>query len=720
MKLTSLTVQSFRGFGRREQFFLGDVNVLGGPNGYGKTSFFDAALWCLFESIPRLGGTRDFVQAKDIYQNKFSQSTYSVEAAFDTAEGPLSLLRRSGTAQASIAGKAIDEKECLHRLNLHDEGAIDRFLRNSMLEQEKINDFVRQLNPRERYDSMTSVLRFTTNELSDQIEALASVLGRRLNQTDSEHTAAEQRLSGLRAEISMLQESSKAISHDLAEEQYRDLLQEAGDDFLARLEFDATRFSNATLADRVTALIRRASAATGVLSDLMAKAERIKKLTDTISTAPDQATLNGEIRALEAEILATEANVSEKRDQLNACMRDISSQRADIDVKSQAHGKVQAALSQIRTIVTSDSCPVCKRPIERQKLLAIIDDGIGTAGAETSLLMEKLNLQEAIRARLKIELDQVNGLLGEKRKAIQELRVTLEHREDLDGLITEFRSSPAASRWSALLDRAQLSFRDLRPALSTVESLNRRATALSRTIDSLANIGLLPLRLREREKLLDTSTNADRSSRELREAILALEKCRDAVSHAQVGLVEATLESYKPLISSLYRRMHPHQLFTEIGFEVTKTAYGGELYFRVFTPGGNTSAYPSTIFSTSQLNIVAVALFLAMNLRAGSTMPILMLDDPIHSMDDLNVLGFCDLMRQIKTKRQLFISTHDKDLYGLLLNKLRPSNPQETVHGFWFDDWSREGPTIRRDLSQFVPNQIAWTEFNDIRHQPQA
>lgn len=97
----------------------------------------------------------------------------------------------------------------------------------------------------------------------------------------------------------------------------------------------------------------------------------------------------------------------------------------------------------------------------------------------------------------------------------------------------------------------------------------------------------------------------------------------------------------------------------------------------------------------------------------------MMLDDPIHSMDDLNVLGFCDVIRQMRDSRQLFISTHNKDLYGLLLNKLRPTSARASLRGFWFTDWSEKGPTIREQVVDFVSENVNWAsveEVVDIRH----
>ncbi|HDR4884571.1 TPA: AAA family ATPase [Bacillus cereus] len=49
MKITSLTLQAFRGFNKREEFCLEsvDIVVLYGPNGHGKSSIYDAIEWGL-------------------------------------------------------------------------------------------------------------------------------------------------------------------------------------------------------------------------------------------------------------------------------------------------------------------------------------------------------------------------------------------------------------------------------------------------------------------------------------------------------------------------------------------------------------------------------------------------------------------------------------------------------------------------------------------------
>jgi wobble nucleotide-excising tRNase len=188
--------------------------------------------------------------------------------------------------------------------------------------------------------------------------------------------------------------------------------------------------------------------------------------------------------------------------------------------------------------------------------------------------------------------------------------------------------------------------------------------------------------------------------------LLALENCEKQIYNARMNLVTTALESHKPLIQNLYKRFQPHPVFTEIDFEVVKAYKEAELYFRVFRTGDDSPAYPSTIFSASQLNALAVCLFLAMSLRASGPLQITLLDDPIQSMDDINVLGFCDVIRQVKARKQLFISTHDDGLFRLLLNKLRPTHREDETLGFSFKAWTTEGPVVDEQSSEFFEPRV--------------
>ena len=104
------------------------------------------------------------------------------------------------------------------------------------------------------------------------------------------------------------------------------------------------------------------------------------------------------------------------------------------------------------------------------------------------------------------------------------------------------------------------------------------------------------------------------------------------------------------------------------------------------------SADPLVIFSTSQANIAALSHFLAMGWSAGErSLPFVLLDDPVQSMDDVNVLGFADPSRHLRTSRQLIISTHERRFAGLLERKLAPRSATDATLVLEFLGWDRSG-----------------------------
>jgi hypothetical protein len=67
-------------------------------------------------------------------------------------------------------------------------------------------------------------------------------------------------------------------------------------------------------------------------------------------------------------------------------------------------------------------------------------------------------------------------------------------------------------------------------------------------------------------------------------------------------------------------------------------------------------------------------------------------------MDDVNVLGFSDLCRHIRRRRQLIVSTHEQRLAGLLERKLAPRGDDSGLRVVRFAGWDRSGPKIDSHL----------------------
>ena len=89
---------------------------------------------------------------------------------------------------------------------------------------------------------------------------------------------------------------------------------------------------------------------------------------------------------------------------------------------------------------------------------------------------------------------------------------------------------------------------------------------------------------------------------------------------------------------------------------------------------GIASVNPAVHLSSSQTNALALSIFLALNLgMARPPLELAILDDPLQSLDDINLLGVVDLLRRCKKRRQLVISTHDADSLNCFSGNCVPS-----------------------------------------------
>lgn len=88
---------------------------------------------------------------------------------------------------------------------------------------------------------------------------------------------------------------------------------------------------------------------------------------------------------------------------------------------------------------------------------------------------------------------------------------------------------------------------------------------------------------------------------------------------------------------------------------------------------------PNLYFSQAQLNFLSLCVFLAKALNAeddsGNSIDCIFVDDPIQSMDSINILSTIDLFRNIvvNEEKQIIFSTHDENVHNLLKKKMPPT-----------------------------------------------
>jgi hypothetical protein len=175
-------------------------------------------------------------------------------------------------------------------------------------------------------------------------------------------------------------------------------------------------------------------------------------------------------------------------------------------------------------------------------------------------------------------------------------------------------------------------------------------------------------------------------------------------THAIAGVTKTRFESLQPLVDDIFARLAPHPAFTTLGFEMSVAYRRGIADPFVKDPESGVSADPLLVFSSSQANVAALTYFLALSWAPTTkALPFLPLDDPLQSMDDVNALGFSDLCRHVRRRRQLVVSTHENRLASLLERKLAPRTPGARTRVLRFTGWDRSGPTIEQEDVELEP-----------------
>lgn len=137
---------------------------------------------------------------------------------------------------------------------------------------------------------------------------------------------------------------------------------------------------------------------------------------------------------------------------------------------------------------------------------------------------------------------------------------------------------------------------------------------------------------------------------------------------------------YEDLINDLYNRIDPHPEYKKVKFVPDFNDNKPKLNVCVYKEDESDKfIIPNLYFSQAQLNILSLCIFLAKALNAkddkGNSIDCIFVDDPIQSMDSINILSTIDLLRSIvvNQQKQIILSTHDENFHNLLKKKI-PSN----------------------------------------------
>jgi exonuclease SbcC len=206
----------------------------------------------------------------------------------------------------------------------------------------------------------------------------------------------------------------------------------------------------------------------------------------------------------------------------------------------------------------------------------------------------------------------------------------------------------------------EISLEVYRKTIETIEFLEKSTTRLLKYIKSK----------NQQKKLEEYKKDLEKKEKVFEK--IALEKKQLEIK------IEKDVRNFfhEELINQIYSKIDPHPEFKRVQFACTFENGTGKLNVYVKDEANNKHISPSLYYSTAQLNVLSLSIFLAKALNAkdnnDDNIDCIFIDDPIQSMDSINILATIDLFRSLISNygKQIILSTHDENFHRLLERKI--------------------------------------------------
>jgi hypothetical protein len=712
VRLTEIALENFRGVRLRSAFALdAQVVLFVGPNGTGKTSVFDAFVWLLLGDIPRLA-PHALRRTDDYIVNSYDpEAPAIVSLRFEAAGRPYVATRTGNRSKSSLTVRSANsevEGASLQTLVGSSQLPVDELLRTSgLLQQDDLRSLLRD-RPADRYRLLVRLLgldvlqRFEAKSRSWHQTTKSSA-------TDAARAAEAERVRLVdlvsRLETSQAVVNQRAAPVDLAE------LRSA----LAAAE-GVVEFSPESSKDPAQV----ASDSNALVSEI----DSVLAIVDEQSTERPPSVDQVALDDLESRVTESLVALSELAGQTQAA-------GAALSALEHSHGQLgslaQIAIPLLEASPTSadglHACPVCTTLVDEGSVAAGLSER-ASGSIELSAAIKDL---ESARTRQKKAEESVRLLqsrLAEAKRLSRESSERERSNRSLLSRIRSFSSLEAVSlpRVKSLLDSplelggtdSSESLRMVLPeidvARSHLSSISVVAGQVSRRIQASLS---LSTQSSEVPRLL-AAIESGRAS--LAEKVLLAEGRQASESDASElarqttiavqNIVAERFSAVEPLLNDIYGRLDPHPTFKKLGFTIEPYWAKGTATATVFDEATSVSANPMLIFSAAQTNIVVLSAFLALGWAAPSgSLPFVLMDDPLQSLDDVNVLGFADLLRQIRSRKQIVLSTHEERFARLIERKLTTGGDPASISIHRFRGWDRNGPV--REATEVSGGQSA-------------
>ncbi|WP_263788817.1 AAA family ATPase [Salinibacter grassmerensis] len=704
MRITGLDIQGFRAFTEDHSFDLdADVILFTGANGRGKTSVFDAMLWALTGSLPRLESKSDDVPVTSLYS---SSEFARVELQLSDDKDSFQIVRSDDSNGTQVTIRTDDDVIAEGRnatswlrdrlwpqaqLAEDSHEAFSRaFTRSVYLQQDLVRQFVEADTEKQRFKVVSELVE------AGRIGELNTTLD---NQRSNWSKEINQRKENLKEKRRAL-EDAKNDRDDLGEPETEDLEDfrqkwsewwttagKLGVDRNPPAVDDSDASSAIDEAIKTLSTLRRQSDRR--LSEASNRIEDAKELPDE-DNLPDLKALKYALSDAQAEKEEAEAAVEEAR--------EAAAERRKQQIKEQEETQELATLAEIALRHVDERCPVCQQAHDQETTRQHLETLIKRAREINGEPDDENETPDFLEAAIN-QLDQAENAVSEAAEKLDEAQAQHRKAERIEGDIREWLDENDVSvrndeSLSDSLRRARQSLEERVEALSDHAQNGESLSLRLATIAQESRREEIESRIESLQEQVDETESGIDAMMETRDLA---NKYIDQLQKATEEFVKQRLNSVSTLLQKIYSKVSPHPTFRNIRLTPSFAYNRGRLNPYVSDRDRDfDDRDPFSVMSSSQINVVALSIFFALNLGVQNIpLKALMLDDPLQSLDDINLLGLMDLIRRSREHRQIILSTHDSRLANLLKRKLRPVKPHHTTSVFHFRDWTRKGPIIR-------------------------
>ena len=698
MRLLSITLSGFRGFPQEQAFDLdADTVVVVGANGSGKTSLFDGILWALSGQIPRLhnddarlvsmysetGQMRVRLRLRDLPAGR----QFTVTRSFDGKKTRLALETPEGSYKGSSAEGRLIDLVWPDAASASDprEALASVLTRSVYLQQDLVRQFVEAATNQGRFAAVSELVGAgRVTELQGALERAKKAWSTATNQRQDELRPLRERLTVIEARLSEATARASQSFPTITSKAWDQWWQSLSDLGFKSVQVEpAAREAPAAIDNAIKQLEALSRSTERRLQALGAIQTEVARLVNR--PTPEIPPFRTKTTALRKELGDLKHTVTEEQ----ARLAELRRHQAALKEKSEQ----LKVLADLALKLLDDRCPVCAQAYDKKA---------------TRLRLQALAKGETGEAKAAREPDKLTELLAalaakEKEAAAAELALRSaeqaadERQKSEEGLIKRLGEFSVLASDDAGRDAA------LAKTIVEANALTTSAAELQRVGESLAlglaqssAVAVIDELRREGETLRRENSNREKAVSARNQTGERAQRVIEALREAASAVVEERLREISPLFQSIWARFDSHPAFRLVGFLSRVVRGKGQLSTVVSDPiDEKQTDLPAVVLSSSQVNALAVSVFLALNI--GVPKPLLsaaILDDPLQSLDDINLLGLVDLLRRTKDRRQLLVSTHDVRFGALLSRKLRPSNEKGRTTVIELNGWSREGPIV--------------------------